>query len=66
MNIHRLSQIKKFTLRQKLSNQATAQLRARLTKLLADNSLYFDIVNLHAKTTKFNQRRERFRNYDTS
>ena len=66
MNIHRLSQIRKITLRQKLSNKTTAQLRARLTKLLANNGLLFDIENLHPKTTRVNQRRQRFRKYHTS
>ena len=64
MNIHRLSQIRKIALRQKLSNQATAQFRARLATILADNG--FNIENLHPKTTKVNQRRERFRKYHTS
>ena len=66
MNIHRLSQIRKITLRQKISNQANAQLRARLTKILANNGLFLDIENLHLKTTKINQRRQRFQNYHTS
>lgn len=66
MNIHRLSQIRKINLRQKLSNKTTAQLRARLTKILANNGLLFDIENLHPKTTKVNQRRQQFRKYHTS
>jgi len=64
--IHRLSQIRKVTMRHKLSNEATAQLRARLTKILTNKGFYSDMENVQPKTTKVNQIRDRFRKYHSS
>ena len=61
--MNKLAQSQKVAVIEKQSNKSVAQLRAKLSMILANGGLYFNKRNERPKSRKANNRRNRFRNY---
>ena len=59
----KLARSQKVAVTQKQSDPAAARLRAKLSKILANGGLYFNLPNKRPKSIKANNRRNRFRKY---
>ena len=61
--MNKLAQSQQLAVIQKLNNEATARLRAKLSMILANGGLFFDMPNERPNARKANNRLNRFHNY---